>query len=266
MNFTLNYSPQAAALLRDGQITIDRFKCPPWRDLVAEARTFAPVYIHFDLIAGDGSLSGGNVDWDEIERWLTDTDTPYVNVHLLVRADSVTNDEQALERMIADVNAVVSRFGAEKVIGENIPYRVKLGDELGWKYARVCVDPVSVGRVIEETGIGFLLDTAHARITSANIGMSEQDYIRALPIHRATELHITGLGLVEGMIGDHMPMQDDDWALFDWTMNLIHDGTIREPWCAAFEYGGISSRFDWRSDPDVMRTQVPRMVESIRRI
>ncbi len=48
--FALNYSPQAADLLRAGQIEIDLFKCPAWPDLIAEAQAAAPglhsLFIH----------------------------------------------------------------------------------------------------------------------------------------------------------------------------------------------------------------------------
>jgi hypothetical protein len=37
MEFALNYSPQAAQLLQEGRIEIDRYKCPDWPDVrVAE--------------------------------------------------------------------------------------------------------------------------------------------------------------------------------------------------------------------------------------
>ena len=37
--FAVNYSAQAAGLVAVGALSIDRFKCPPWRDLVAKAAT-----------------------------------------------------------------------------------------------------------------------------------------------------------------------------------------------------------------------------------
>ncbi|MDZ4766977.1 MAG: DUF692 family protein [Chloroflexota bacterium] len=264
MDFTLNYSPQAAALVRDGTITIDRFKCPPWRDLVAEARPFAPVYIHFDLKAGNGSLSEKGVDWDAIERWLIETDTPYVNVHLVAPADPHTSDERAVARMIADVSAAVARFGAERIICENIPFRGANPDEGGGKYHRACIDPANIRRVLDETGASFLFDLSHARITAESIGMDARAYMLSLPLDRLSELHVTGLGLVDGMMSDHMPLNGDDWMWFDWVIGMIGGGALREPWCAAFEYGGITPKFDWRSDPAVIGTQVPRMVAASR--
>jgi hypothetical protein len=259
MEFTLNYSPQAAALLDSGAIALDRFKCPPWRDLAATAQSHAPVYIHFDLIAGGGLAS--EVDWAAVEQWLIDTDTPYVNLHLLV--PSGTPDDIAFERMVADIRAASAVFGADRVICENIPYRPQLKDEIGGEYARFSIEPETIRRVLEETGTGLLLDLAHARITASSIGADVFEYVRSLPLERLTEVHITGLGDVNGMISDHMPMQDPDWALFDWMIGLIHSGAARMPWAVSCEYGGVSARFQWRSDPEVIRAQIPRMVAAV---
>ncbi|HLV36123.1 MAG TPA: hypothetical protein VKY59_13445, partial [Spirillospora sp.] len=56
MKFALNYSPQAAELLRAGDIDIDLFKCPDWPHLIEQARQQRPVYIHFPLVAGQHNI------------------------------------------------------------------------------------------------------------------------------------------------------------------------------------------------------------------
>jgi uncharacterized protein (UPF0276 family) len=258
MQFTINYSTQAAALLQAGKIEIDRFKCPPWADLVAEARQIAPVYIHFDLRAGNGKLAAGEVDFDAIERFLIDTDTPYVNVHLLIKDGAVQSADEAVERMIADIDAAARRFGADRIIAENIPYRVSSADEIGGKYARECVDPAVIRAVLDATGAGFLFDIAHARITAQNLGLDLTAYIDSLPVERMTEMHVTGLGEINGIVTDHLPLQADDWAHFEAFMGRV-GADVRDPWCLAFEYGGIGERFAARSDIDVIAEQVPRL-------
>lgn len=258
MQFAINYSPQAAALLSAGKIEIDRFKCPPWPDLVAEARQIAPVYVHFDLRAGNGKLAAGEVDFDAIERFLIETDTPYVNVHLLIKEGMVQGAEEAAARMAADIEAAARRFGAERIIAENIPYRASSLDEIGGKYARECVDPAVIRAVLDATGAGFLFDISHARITAQNLGMDLQSYIDALPIERMFEMHVTGLGEMNGIVTDHLPLQADDWAIFEAFMGRIGKDA-RDPWCLAFEYGGVGERFAPRSDSGVIAEQVPRL-------
>ncbi len=258
MQFTINYSTQASALLQAGKIEIDRFKCPPWSDLVAEARQVAPVYVHFDLRAGNGKLAAGEVDFDEIERFLIETDTPYVNVHLLIKDGAVQSADEALERMAADIEAAARRFGAERIIAENIPYRANRADEIGGKYARECVEPAVIRAVLDATGAGLLFDLSHARITAQSLGIDLQSYIDSLPLERMSEMHVTGLGEIDGIVTDHLPLQADDWAHFETFMGRI-GRDARDPWCLAFEYGGIGERFAARSDLTVIAEQVPRL-------
>jgi hypothetical protein len=61
MNLAINYSRQAARLLRDGHILIDRFKCPDWPTLINEASEYSAVAVHFNLRAGSGKLK--DTDW-----------------------------------------------------------------------------------------------------------------------------------------------------------------------------------------------------------
>lgn len=60
MKLAVNYSTQAAVLLRQSRIQIDYFKCPDWPDLIQEAKKHAPVAVHFNLTAGHGRLGKTN--------------------------------------------------------------------------------------------------------------------------------------------------------------------------------------------------------------
>jgi len=80
LNLALNYSRPAAALVAEGRIDIDYFKCPDWPDMVAEARHYRPVAVHFSLRAGKGRLH--ETDWALIGRLMQMTGTPFVNLHL----------------------------------------------------------------------------------------------------------------------------------------------------------------------------------------
>ncbi len=84
MKLAVNYSPQAAELLQTGQIVFDLFKTPNWHDMVSDAATILPVYIHFDLV-GDGRLS--NVDWSVVDDFLARTGTEMVNLHVVSMPD-----------------------------------------------------------------------------------------------------------------------------------------------------------------------------------
>lgn len=262
MKLAVNYSPQAADLITAGSIEVDYFKCPTWPALIAAAGQVRPAYVHFDLYAGTGSM--GSVEWRRIEELLTGTKTPHVNLHLVARAEDfggipVDSTEpsdvtRVAETLLRDVGSVIERFGSERVIAENIPYRGAQGKSL-----RACVDPAVLAQVVSATGCGFLLDVAHATIASHHLGIDAQTYLRELPVGRLRELHVTGVRHDGQQLRDHMPMTESDWTLLEWVLRRIREGEWPRPWAVTIEYGGVGPIFEWRSSPHVLAEEVPRM-------
>ncbi len=265
MNFAINYSTPAAALIDGGHIQVDFFKTPPWPEMIANAERHRPVAVHFRLIAGNGQLAQ-QADWQLIEKILSETPTAYVNVHL--NADlrdglpfdsdnpSPAETRQVIAHMHRDVEALVKRFGAEKVIAENVPYRV------GEKHSiRTSVLPEVIAEIITTHNCGLLLDIAHARIAADSLGMDAKAYMRALPLERLRELHFTGLHDLGGHLMDHLPVLDADWPWLEWVFEGIQNKGWGKPHLLAFEYGGENHPFfDANSDPQVILRDVPRMV------
>jgi len=266
MKLAVNYSSQAAGLLEQGRIELDLFKCPDWPWMIAEARRLRPVAVHFTLTAGNGNLD--KADWSLVERLKEETGTPYVNLHLdpSVKhfpgippdAPEPWQSEQIIERLRADLDLVVRRFGPEKVIAENVPYRGPDG-----KAMRPAVEPEVITHLLEETGAGLLLDISHARIAARVLGRDEHDYMQALPVHRLKELHFTGLHQLDDRLQDHLSILETDWPALDWVFERIRLGEWAEPWLLAFEYGGVGEKFAWRSDPAVMEEQIPQLYRRV---
>lgn len=266
MQFAINYSPQTADLLARRQISVDRFKCPPWPDLLAEARAHAPVYVHFDLRA-DPTLNR-TLDFDSIARLYTDTDTPYLNLHLMPSRQTFPDmthdttdprDSKAVsEALLAGVWMVVEEFGVENVILENLPYYGgRYPDEL-----RPAVEPDVIQRAVEETGCGFLLDISHGRLAARHLGLDERDYLAQLPGARLRELHVSGIGQDRaGLMCDHLGLSEEDWPFLTWVLDRIRAGEWATPQIMAFEYGGVGPLFEWRSDAAVIAAQAPRLAE-----
>jgi uncharacterized protein (UPF0276 family) len=267
VHFAINYSNEAADLLRQGQIAPDHFKCPDWPGMIAEAQELAPVYVHFALRAGSGDLAA--TDWARVTALLEQCATPYVNVHLApmqpdmpqIPLDTTdpTHTDAVRERLLYDIGAVVEQFGAERVIIENVPYFGFLPDS--YPILRPAAEPALIRQVLEETGCGLLLDLSHARIGARYLGYDEQEYVAALPTERLRELHITGLAEIDGLWHDHMPMVEDDWPAFAWALERIAAGEWARPWVVSFEYGGVGEPFTWRSEAAVIAEQVPRLMQ-----
>lgn len=292
MDFAVHYSAPAAALVDAGAIAVDRFKCPAWPDLVARVQARYPLYIHFPLRVGGGA---GPVDtetkrppdWEKIDALLARTGTPFVNVHLEptmrehpdIPLDSGDPAHVAAltDALIRDVRAVVARYGAERVIAENVPN--------GQGTPHIAFTPAVIRGVVEETGCGFLLDVSHARRAARAIGMDAATYIAELPVERTREIHITGIqvfderwaaileraGLGENVIAhfrgrwqDHLPFTEADWTFAAWAMAEVRRGAWGAPWGVALEYGGVGPLWEAITDEEILRTQVPRLAHLVK--
>jgi len=269
MKLAVNYSPQTAELVQAGKIQLDFFKCPPWANLVAEAQEIGNIQIHFELRAGTGRLH--ETHWEVIEDYLTQTSTPYINLHLApmvsdypgMKADTQepADVQRVMDNLLNDVCAVVDHFDAEHVIAENVTY---LGSHGRFLRSATLLD--SIQRVFNETGCGLLLDIAHARITAHYLGVDPVDYISNLPVNHLRELHFTGIHETPDGPQDHLSLLDTDWPWLVWTIEQIQSGKWARPWLLAFEYGGIGEFFGAHCDPDVLATQVPKLWEICQRV
>lgn len=293
MQFAVNYSKPLAALIREGLVEVDLFKCPAWPEVVQEARQLRPAYAHFPLrtMPNVDSVYDGErkrlIDWSRIDDLLATSDTHYINVHVMalpedypdIPVDSVAPNH--IERITGDfirsVNALIDRYGAERVIAENNP-------ESAGTAHRISILPQVITHVIKETGASLLLDISHARLSAAALAMDARDYIAALPTDRLREMHITGLGLMDeswlhrfeaaglhdtifhklvGEMVDHLPLRDADWEFVSWAIEQAQHGAWHTPDLITLEYGGVGGMWDLMGERDIMREQIPRLFSLI---
>lgn len=266
MRFALNYSPQAAALLADGQIEIDVYKCPDWEHMVAEAQTQKPAYIHFPIVVGRNLIK--DLDLNAIEGWLARTETYHVNAHFSPRATILPQGidrDGVVEYGIREMEILTRRFGPEHVTLENVPYTHY---ETERQILLAGVDPSVIRDVILGVDCGLLLDVSHAKLTCENTGQDYETYLQTLPTDRLRELHITGIGIhpEKHVREDHLPLQDEDWDRVEQVMGRIERGEWARPVTVALEYGGTGPMFEWRSESDVIAAQVPRLYALCQRV
>ncbi|MFN8373888.1 MAG: DUF692 family protein [Anaerolineae bacterium] len=262
MKFALNYSPEAAALLDEKLIHIDLYKCAAWDDMIATASQQLPVYVHFPLM----TAYGVEMDLERVEKLRTQTQTPYVNMHLSARAslfdrsvDAVDDDfaRRLHAAMLADIQQVSTRFGCENVILENVPWDPE------YEIPLLVISPQFARTMIETSECGLLLDLVHARIAAIRLGVDVYEYLEQLPTDRLREVHVTGMIDDKGYLRDHFPMTAEDWAIFEYAMARIRAGDWRTPDIVACEYGGIGPMFEWRSKRDVIAAEIPRMWDAV---
>jgi len=290
--FSVNYTPLLAELVQAGEVQVDRFKCPAWPDLLADAQQTLPAYVHFPL--GIGSWQGSPADsetkqpadLDRLAGLLEMSGTPYVNTHFIadhqsypdIPIDSTrpAHIRRVLDRALRDLEPLLAHFGPERVLVENII------NERGW--LTLCVLPEVIGQLLDESGCGFLFDLSHAILAAENLARDPREYIEALPLERVREVHVTGLRVLEGplleqmeaigdpygfakhMAGrriDHLPMTEADWPELAWLMDQFHAGRWPAPWAVAFEYGGVGRFWEEVTERQVYLEQLPRMAEII---
>ncbi len=270
MKLAVNFSPQAAELLDQGQIEFDLYKCTQWPEMIAEAHKQRPAYAHFPLLAGRDDIDA--LGWETIDHTLQLTGTPYINTHLAPRAsdfgvalDSThpAEGEQLFDAMTRDIIRMAERYGADKIILENANW------DPNYEVPQLVLAADMITRVVEETGCGLLLDLAHAHMSATRLGLDTRTYISRLPVDRLRELHITGTAYVEteGRLVDHYPMTESDWSLAEWALTHIHRGDWASPWVVSLEYGGTGAHFAWRSRAEVIARDLPRLrglVEGVR--
>jgi uncharacterized protein (UPF0276 family) len=261
LDFAVNYSPQAAALLQSGALAFDLFKCPDWPNLVAEAAALRPVYVHFPLNVGDGSTVA--TDWARIDQFLTTTPTRYVNLHIVPHlrdfADAASEaelEERVFAAVMTDLDRALRRYGSARVIVENAPFRFDRSVE---DFVPCAVQPSFFQRVVEAAGCGLLLDVSHARLTAWTLGVDALAYLDAMPLHALRELHFTGIQPVDGALADHTGFTAADWTATEAVVARLHSGAWPLPELVALEYGGVGPHFEWRSEASVLAADVPRL-------
>ncbi|MCG9893841.1 MAG: DUF692 family protein [Fimbriimonadaceae bacterium] len=247
MKFAVNWSPSARSLAAEGRIRPDLYKCHTNPDWVAEALAAGPAYCHLPLDLGAPDLAA--VDFGLMRELSDRTGTPWWNVHLNAerRLFDRGDEEEIFERWQRNSERIAREAGGRQIVGENVVYR---GEDDPW--LEPVSDPVLLRNLLEEFSFGFLLDTAHAMITARTLREDPHEFVEWLPVERLVEMHVSGVDLVRGRLGDSMPLTPDDEDLIRRCSHHIQAGAWPKPKLVALEYGGIGPIFDWRSDPETL--------------
>lgn len=82
-------------------------------------------------------------------------------------------------------------------------------------YSHVC-EPGFIGQVVADNDVGLVLDLAHAVVTAENIKRDVLSYLRALPLERVCEVHLSAPGMQDGVWRDlHRSPADREYALLE---------------------------------------------------
>ena len=84
-----------------------------------------------------------------------------------------------------------------------------------------------IAEVLDRTGCGLTLDTGHARVSAAVLGMDVHDYVESLPLARVVQVHVSGPRMRAGRLVDaHEPMQAEDYDLLGFVLERANPQVV----------------------------------------
>jgi len=257
IRLTTDLSDPLLELINAGQAPIDAVEVGSWftvqqiRDYRRRLPTL-PFYFHGgDLIERVGFIPGAI---SRIASYQRCTESPWVSLHITMWLPGMVwlmlrhrwrmplpKPEQATRRFIGQVTHLCQSIRTPVLLENTEPLPFE-----GYDFE---VQPGRITEVLEKTNCGFVLDTGHARVSAAALGMDVHDYLSSLPLNRVMQVHVSGPRIRNGGLVDaHESLQEIDYALLDFVLART------QPQVVTLEY--IRQR-------DVLQEQLFRLRETL---
>lgn len=232
MKLACNDHPPLRYLLSTQRAEVDFLKVTSLAALeeeVASALAYRAALIHVGFGIADTVASYRELDWGWFNRLVQRSGSPHIAMHLEVSTHNwrrgaelryqTPEDARAMGEQLTALCRHLKRHLACPLLLENMDY---MGTELkpGYGVFRTSVEPALMWQLVEEEGVGVLLDLAHLRITAHHLGMDAKAFARSLPLHAVREIHICGPAYIGdlGLRDDHQEMSEEDYDLLEWTL------------------------------------------------
>lgn len=236
-----NWSSALQNLISSKAVNVDYIKAGEQSDFnekMHEMRAFCPILLHggmgFSLRTGMTSLDG--VDFAHLNKLIKQCDSPQYGIHIALTQDE-SRDMYTEEKIIANMTSVINVFKKSlsvPLLIENTPDC--LVDRRFYKFVPY-VFPDQINKLLHDNDVSLLLDITHAKITARFRGWDIYGYLNSLLLNRVKEIHINGYGMdKKGVPMDsHKAMDDEDFALLDWTLSRTNPSII------SLEYSGYKN-------------------------
>lgn len=238
----VNDTPLSRRLSQEGRLKVDRFETSgPLTEGAVEdlTATHTPMLLHNGVwnwsLGNPGVLAETDV-LRQTQARLALTSAPWLSVHLGFSAAHVTFTDgmhpasaplprtALLATMVQNLRALQAALSVPVLI-ENLDYNPT------GAYEHVC-EPTFIAEVLTATGVGLLLDLAHAQVSASRLGYDVQAYLAGLPLERVKQLHVSGPRPSGDTLADaHEPLREADYDLLT---NLL---SMTTPWAVTLEYG-----------------------------
>lgn len=235
IQLTTNLSDPLLELIHNDEAPIDAVEVGPWfsvrqiRDY-RQALPELPFYFHGgDLIERVGLVPGAI---SKIAAYLNCTESPWVSMHITMWLPGMVwlmlrfgwrmplpNPKRATQRFIQQVTRLARSIRVPVILENMQPLPFE-----GYDFE---VQPERLTEVLEKANCGFVLDTGHARVSAAVLGMDVHDYLNSLPLDRVVQVHVSGPRVRDGRLVDaHEPLQEIDYALLDFVLARAHTQVV----------------------------------------
>jgi uncharacterized protein (UPF0276 family) len=239
-----NGYPDLFTLLNQGDVPIDYIKCPlspDSRTEVARAREYRPVVLHCWGPPGYSATRPAIPEPELLTELAQSSGTPFISVHLDYSPE--TDGEKDRDSLLAHIRqevAALKRLSGKEVLLENVPW-------YPWQTRpRWATDPEFITESIVGSNARLLVDTAHARVAAWHRGESAEEYLAALPLEHAREVHVSGPRMSEeGLRDRHMALTDEDYALLHFVLDRAPNVCL-----VTLEYIGRREKTAHYGEPD----------------
>lgn len=231
--------PRVRELLAAGRIRLDYLETTgPWIESALSFAPRPPLLVHNSLwdwsLAHPEALTQRDAR-DHTLRVLEQTQAPFFSLHLGFSAADVVCRESMLPRseplprdvlfqtICRNLRDLAAALPVPTII-ENLDYNP------GGAYEYVC-EPDFISDVLADTGVGLLLDLAHAQVSASRLGLTIDAYLARLPLERVRQIHLNGPRLLDGQLYDaHETLTEADYALLAAVLQ------VTQPWAITLEY------------------------------
>lgn len=138
---------------------------------------------------------------------------------LIERVGLIPNPEGATRRFIRQVKKLARTI--------RVPVTLENTEPVPFDGYDFEVRTERITEVLKRTGCGLVLDTCHALVSAAALGMDVRDDVSGLPLARVVQVHVSGPRMRGGHLVDaHESLQSIDYELLDFVLARTHPRVV----------------------------------------
>lgn len=260
MQIGCNYSPELMKIIEKDLGFVDAIKLSKeeyFDKQFEKVGGLKPILLHFI----PRIFSPAYLDPEVLERFkqlLHACQIGHVGIHFMPGPDCseyASWDQEKLIDFLCKRFAMLKEKLGVKILIENMPmYAFK-------KEFEFMADPDFISKVCDKADVGLLFDCAHGRISAFQLGLSDLEYLKRLPLDRIYEVHVSGPRIIDNRFMDvHEYLQESDYKF------LRHVLSDSNPTYVTLEYGGEGEDLVGKSDCNRIKSQISCIKEIVKAV